>query len=172
MQSTFANATGPQSPAGPGATSTFANATGAQSPMAHVISQVGIAWSVLADPPLVTTDFTAGYDGVPAVAAYLGQELTPEQADDVQRGVEEIHADPELSGRIHRVVGRIDWSQIRDLSPKAVATAVAVWLFRYSDTNSGLVTNRLTAMILIVAIATFIVITQQKKDVWRRSHWP
>jgi hypothetical protein len=99
--------------------STFVKATGAQSPMAHVTTQVGIAWSVLPDRPLVTADFTAGYVGVPAVATYLGQELTPEQADDVQRGVEEIHADPELSGRIHRVVGRIDWSQIRDLSPKA-----------------------------------------------------
>jgi hypothetical protein len=166
MQNTFANATGAHSSASPGAgdpyPGTFPDATGAQSPVTRVTTQVDIAWNVLPDRPLETADFTAAYAGVPAVAGYLGQELTPEQADDVQRGVEEIQADPGLGGKIRRAVEHVDWTKIRDLSATAVLTAVAVWLVQYSDSDSVLVTNHLTALILIVAIAALIVFMQNK----------
>jgi Flp pilus assembly protein protease CpaA len=60
-------------------------------------------------------------------------------------------------------VEHVDWTKIRDMSATAVLTAVAVWLVRYSDSDSVLVTNHLTALILIVAIAALIV-SMQKKD--------
>ena len=101
----------------------------------------------------------------------MGQELTPERAEEIQQAADEIGADPELRGKLRRVAERVDWSAIGALTPWAALCAAAVLLFKVavmpvteqlSAAQNAALSNWFMALAVIVALAT-IIITIQKK---------
>lgn len=103
----------------------------------------------------------------PAVAALVGQELTPAQVDEVRQGVDEIEADPELSGKMRRVVEQVNWAAIGTLTPWALLCVAWVLLTELADqavtaAQAAALSNQLTVLIVVTALAG-IIITVQKK---------
>ncbi|HEY1625570.1 MAG TPA: hypothetical protein VGG16_17400, partial [Streptosporangiaceae bacterium] len=130
-------------------------------PTTHVTSRGDITWNTLpADPPTAAELVAEVRHAEPAVAAYLGQDLAAEEVEEVKRQVDTIQADPELSGKIRRLVERIDWSEVQGMTPWAALVVGAVILNRYANTTSPVVTNKLTTLVLIAAIAAIIVSVQ------------
>lgn len=77
------------------------------------------------DPSVATVLAAQARSAGLAVAALVGQELAPAQVDEVRQGVEEIEADPELSGKMRRVVERVDWAMIGTFTPWRNAAKVS-----------------------------------------------
>ena len=126
--------------------SLFPNTTGLGSPTEISGRSVEINWHTLPDHrhhPLKTADLVTGTTADSAVVR--------------------DRAHPESSTKMRRLIQRINWSKIRDLSAVTVLIGVAGWLILYSDSDSVLVTNHLTVLILLVTIAALIV-SIQKKD--------
>lgn len=123
------------------------------------------------DPPTAAMLIAQARDAEPTILALVGQELTPEQAEEIQQGADEIGADPELSGKLRRVAERVDWSTIGALTPWAALCAASVLLFKvavlpvteqFSAEQNAVLSNWFMALTVIVALAT-IIITIQKK---------
>jgi len=119
------------------------------------------------DPPVATVLAAQARSASPAVADIVGQELTLAQVDEVRQGVDEIEADPELSGKMRRVVERINWSAIGTLTPWALLCVAWVLLNELADqavtaAQAAALSNKLAVLIVITALAG-IIITVQKK---------
>ena len=123
------------------------------------------------DPPPAAVLMAQARDAGPAILALVGQELTPERAEEIQQAADEIGADPELRGKLRRVAERVDWSAIGALTPWAALCAAAVLLFKVavmpvteqlSAAQNAALSNWFMALAVIVALAT-IIITIQKK---------
>jgi len=107
----------------------------------------------------------------PAILAFVGQELAPEQVDEIHQGTEEVEADPELSGKLRHLVDRVDWSEVGTLTPWAALCVAAVLLFKVADlpiteqlsaAQDAAIANRLTVLVIVVALAGIIVTIQKK----------
>lgn len=119
------------------------------------------------NPPAAAVLAAQARSAGPAVAALLGQDLTPAQAEEVRQGVEEIEADPELSGKIRRVVERVDWAAVGTLTPWALLCVAWVLLSQLADqaataAQAAALSNQLAVLIVVTALAA-IIITIQKK---------
>jgi hypothetical protein len=123
------------------------------------------------DPPAGVALAAQARAAEPALLAFMGQELTPEQIDEVQQGVEEIEADPELSGKLRRLAGQVDWSGIGTLTPWAALCIASVLLFKVADlpvteqlsaAQSAALANWFQVLAVVTALAAVIVMMQKK----------
>ena len=123
------------------------------------------------DPPTGAALAAQARAAEPAILALVAQELAPEQVDEVQRGAEEVEADPELDEKLRRLVDRVDWSGVGTLTPWAALCVAAVLLFKVADlpvteqlstAQNAALTNWLMALGIIVALAAIIITIQNK----------
>ena len=119
------------------------------------------------DPPAATVLAAQARSASPAVAALVGQELTPAQVDEVCQGVDEIEADPELSGKMRRVVERVNWAAIGTLTPWALLCVAWVLLTELADqavtaAQAAALSNQLAVLIVVIALAGMIITIQKK----------
>lgn len=119
------------------------------------------------DPPAATVLAAQARSASPAVAALVGQELTPAQVDEVCQGVDEIEADPELSGKMRRVVERVNWAAIGTLTPWALLCVAWVLLTELADqavtaAQAAALSNQLAVLIVVTALAGMIITIQKK----------
>jgi hypothetical protein len=119
------------------------------------------------DPPVAAALVAQARSASPAVAAIVGQELTPAQVEEVRQGVEEIEADPELSGKMRRVVERVDWAAIGTLTPWALLCTAWVLLSELADqavtiAQAAALSNQLAVLMVVITLAG-VIITIQKK---------
>jgi hypothetical protein len=110
-------------------------------------------------------------DAQQTVVALVGPELDPEQLDEVRQGVAELEASPELREKLRRVVSRIDWSGIRELTPWAAltwATAVLTHVANLpisehlSADQVAPLQNRLQVLAIVVALASIIIMMRPR----------
>jgi hypothetical protein len=119
------------------------------------------------DPPTAAVLVAQARSASPAVAAFVGQDLTPDQAEEVRQGVEEIEADPELSGKIRRVVERVDWAAVGTLTPWGLLCVAWVLLSQLADqaataAQAAALSNQLAVLIVVTTLASLIITIQKK----------
>lgn len=121
----------------------------------------------LRDHPPAADDLAArARSAGPAIAGLVGQDLTPAQVEEVRQGVDEIQADPELSGQMRHAVEHVDWAAVGKLTPWTLLCVAWVLLFKLADqttdpAQAAVLSNHLQVLILITALAG-IIITIQK----------
>jgi hypothetical protein len=102
---------------------------------------------LLQGEPLLATahpgTVTVSVEADQAAIALLPQ--TPQEAEEVERGITEIKADPELRGELRRLVSDDDWAELRKEMRKWTPWAVLAWFaWRLSELANSPVTGHLT----------------------------